>query len=705
MSFKQKKEKKIGLFSSVSTKVTIAILMILILLAGSISYVSIQNSKSEVKRSEYKKMELLSEDIVSKIETEFERNSNIAKSLSKLYSVNRTALTKEQYMNMAKEYLKMNPRTLGSGIWLEPFEYSPEQKFFGGYMYKDGNEIKYTDEYESEEYNYPTTDWYLMAKNIFKSGDEQISVAYSTPYYDATSGITMITAAAPISVNGKFVGVVSADFEFSAISNMIKELKVGQTGYVILADDKDTILVSKDANEALKTKLQDKAEYKEVSFVDKFSSENDGTILVGGKKYSMYYNSLPDLNWKVLVHVSNDELFAATKKMGSEIIMVTVILTALAILLVFLLMKYWLTGPIKIVVKFMDYLSNADLTKRIPDKIFYRRDELGELSEGMRKIRGNFTRIISEIDSSSENLLNYSVELEDYANKIILISEAVNQTVEGLVMSMTVEATHAETGNNSMIKFGEELDTNINSIHDIIEMSKDVEHIVQSGIGTINKLIDLNEKGNLASAEVLESINTTDANCKRINEASDIIASIAQQTNLLALNAAIEAARAGESGKGFSVVAEEIRKLAEESAKSAETINQIIQELNKTSQIAVQKMNEANLVVSQQNEAVGETKDRYRNISEVIEKTQNRMMKLHDNIESMKVGKNSAQEIFNIFTIMSRENLENSEEISTSIEQQLQEIQNIFDEVHNIVSIVEELRANISKFKFDSSEF
>lgn len=704
MSFRQQRDKKIGLFSSVSTKVTIAILMILILLAGSITYVSISNSKAEARQSAYEKMQFLTQGIVEKVVAEFEQNSSIAKSLSKLYSVNRSDLTREQYMNIAKEYLRLNPQSLGTGIWLEPYEYSSEQKFFGIYMYKNGDEIKYTDEYESESYHYPTTDWYLMAKNLFQTGSDEVKVAYSTPYYDETSGITMITAAAPIIVDGRFVGVVSADYKFSTISDLISNIKVGKTGYVVLADDKDTILVSNSPNESLKLKLNDKAEYRSLSFKDS-SFEQEHEILIGDKKYSMYYNLLPGLNWKMLVNISNEELFAATRKMASEITMVTVILTGLAILLVFVFMRYWLINPIKTVVKFMDYLSNADLTKRIPDKIFYRKDELGELSEAMRKIRGNFTRIISEIDSSSENLLNYSVELEDYANKIILISEAVNHTVEGLVMSMTIEATHAETGNNSMIKFGKELDENIDSIQTIIELSKEVDYIVHSGIGTINKLIELNEKGNLASAEVLESINTTDANCKRINEASDIIASIAQQTNLLALNAAIEAARAGESGKGFSVVAEEIRKLAEESAKSAETINRIIHELNKTSQIAVLKMNEANLVVKEQNEAVGETGERYRSISEVIANTQSRMMNLHDNIESMKVAKNDAQEIFNIFAIMSKENLENSEEISTSIEQQLQEIQNIFDEAHNIVSIVEELRANISKFRFDSSEF
>ena len=141
---------------------------------------------------------------------------------------------------------------------------------------------------------------------------------------------------------------------------------------------------------------------------------------------------------------------------------------------------------------------------------------------------------------------------------------------------------------------------------------------MNDGLKTIHKLIDLNNRSNKTAVEVLESINTTDMNSKRINEASDIIASIAQQTNLLALNAAIEAARAGESGKGFSVVAEEIRKLAEESEKSAETISKIIQELNKTSHMAVEKMNGASLVVNDQSRAVEETKAIYEHISKVI---------------------------------------------------------------------------------------
>lgn len=698
-----KEQTKSGMLNSISTKITVAIFLILILMSGAISFISVRNSKSEVKKGIDEKMAILTENVITKVTSELEKNSSVARNISKLYGVNQNRLTKEEYVDIAKESIFLNDYTLGAGIWLEPYQYSVQDKRFGPYVYKDGDKAKYTEEYESESYNYSSTPWYVNAKNA-KSQEGQLPVVYSSPYYDEMSGITMITASSPIEVSGRVIGVASADYDFDIIKKIIKDIKVGNSGFSLLVDENDMLMVSNDDAENLKLKLSEKSGYEKIVLDDVHKSK-EHSVKINGEEYIVYYNVIPNLNWKILLSISRAELFSSTKTMVDQMILFTMVSVLVALLLVFVMLKYLMLLPIRDIVKVMNHMANADLTNRLPQKIVNRKDELGHLSKSMKQIRLSLTGIISRIDHSSGDLMTNSVELDEFAHRIVNISDSVNNTVESLVESMGVQANHAETGNNAMIQFGDELENNIRSIENITGLSNEIIDSVNSGLDTVNKLIVMNNKSNETAKEVLESINTTDANSKRINEASDIIASIAQQTNLLALNAAIEAARAGESGKGFSVVAEEIRKLAEESARSAETISLIIQELNKTSQMAVDKMSEANHVISAQNDAVDETKNRYEHISRIIYDSVGRMNELQKDVEKMKKGKDETQKIFHIFSMMARENLDHSQEISASMEQQLAEIHNILEEVAKIGVIVEELRKHVSKFKFNSNEF
>jgi methyl-accepting chemotaxis protein len=108
------------------------------------------------------------------------------------------------------------------------FAYNADQKYFGPYVYKEGEALVYTEDYEDPSYDYPNTDWYLAGLNASNG------VGWTDPFYDEASDVTMFTAAVPIIVNNKAIGVASADYDLTTIQTMVANIKVAETGYAFL---------------------------------------------------------------------------------------------------------------------------------------------------------------------------------------------------------------------------------------------------------------------------------------------------------------------------------------------------------------------------------------------------------------------------------------------------------------------------------------
>ena len=154
-------------------------------------------------------------------------------------------------------------------------------------------------------------------------------------------------------------------------------------------------------------------------------------------------------------------------------------------------------------------------------------------------------------------------------------------------------------------------------------------------------MLRVTEECNEVAKEISEGILKTHESSSKIGQASNVIASIAEQTNLLALNAAIEAARAGEMGRGFSIVAGEIKKLAEQSSKSTKEIDEIVKELQSNAQHAVKTMERVSEITKEQTDSVMKNKDKYILIEEAMESTLEVLEELNasgQEIENMKMS-------------------------------------------------------------------
>lgn len=186
---------------------------------------------------------------------------------------------------------------------------------------------------------------------------------------------------------------------------------------------------------------------------------------------------------------------------------------------------------------------------------------------------------------------------------------------------------------------------------------------------------------------------------KGIDMIINTITSIASQTNLLALNANIEAARAGEHGRGFAVVAEEVRKLSDESSKSAEKIKEIIRFIQGKTELAVCAMGKAHAVVEEQSKSVDETRTIFMEISQSVEMLSVNANDIKRDSEEMLNAKNEIVEVVNNIASAAEQTSAATQEVSAATEEQLASMEELSNHSRNLEMLSEELLTALEKFK------
>lgn len=210
----------------------------------------------------------------------------------------------------------------------------------------------------------------------------------------------------------------------------------------------------------------------------------------------------------------------------------------------------------------------------------------------------------------------------------------------------------------------------------------------------MNNLATITQDNQNAFESIFTLISATNQSAQKIGEASDLISSIAQQTNLLALNAAIEVASAGEAGRGFAVVADEIRKLAESSTQSTAVIDNMLEELKKSTDRANTESNSVREAVVLQAASVKETQDKYSTIMETIRSINKEIEDLDQVSREMDRYRAAVMDLVNGLSAVSEENAASTEEASAVSDQvftSMDNIEGISGEVDRLVVSVKKL--------------
>lgn len=536
-----------------------------------------------------------------------------------------------------------------------------------------------------KDFNHKDRLWYTLA--LEKKGQ----IAITKPYKDVQTGKLVISLSKTVEKDGKVVGVVGIDMSLDTLSNTLSKSKIGDTGYVFIADN-NGVTISHPKKEMIGTDTPTK-----LSFWNDVKNNKDGFTKYnyGGENKFATYKTNDTTGWKMVASMNESELSKDLNSIRSSILIVVLIVAVIAIFIATALSKGIANNLNKIKHAF-DLASNGDLTAEVDIKS---RDEFGELGKDFNIMIDNISNLMKSVEASSKTVLETSSNLAIMAEETTSSVGQVSHAIEEIASGATHTAQSAQEGAEDIQNLSEGLDKIEISTEKMGEISTSARQLGSQGLEMVQVLGEKSDKTKLAALQVSSIVKEMNSSTDQIDAISGTISDITEQTNLLSLNASIEAARAGEAGRGFAVVADEIRKLAEQSKNSTEEIKKIIEDIKSKSTTAVKAMDETEIVVKDQEEAVVKTQKIFREIINSIGTLTEKVdeIKSHttdiDNKKEKVVG-----QIENISSI-SEETASATEEVSASAEEINATMEDFTRYAEQLKSLSAELEMEIGKFK------
>lgn len=344
-------------------------------------------------------------------------------------------------------------------------------------------------------------------------------------------------------------------------------------------------------------------------------------------------------------------------------------------------------------------LAEGNLGLEIDQKVVGRGDEIGDMGRAVARLTEKLQEIVGNFKQSSDELTEAGGSLDTMASQSSTATDEISRAVEEISHGAVSQAEEIESASGQIAAMGVVIEEIVNNVKSLTEASESMTNAGNASMETMQKLSTSNDHTSQAINNIGEQIHLTNESIKKISIATELITSIASQTNLLSLNASIESARAGEAGRGFAVVASEIQKLAVQSNDAAVEIQQIIGNLVAESQKTINEMQDAEVLMKEQQEKLGDTKEKFDEVNAGIDVSKEQTEQIRVCVDSCDSARASVMDVITNLSAISQENAAAAEETTASMQELNANINMLAGEAAKLRDISEQLKKEMSFFK------